>query len=988
MILKARKFINPPYSFKEIFSLICIVVVVGAALLIFAFNQRSSATMAETPPLRYTDTKIAEKNTLRILELKAQIAKSNAASAASKKTKLANLARAREKVLSELVETKPEEVLRLAIPNSISKDLPTSAKDKLERQVAVKGEVEALGVDDFKGGESETKLFLRSGKKRYQLQPTKETADIRPESNVKISGVTVGKTLVFNPEKTEDLKVLPASDTTGDQKVVVILANFLDNTSQPFTPAYASSVVFGPVNSYYQEASFGKASLSGDVFGWYTLPINQTCTYSTIQSQAIAAADPYVNFKNYSRIVIGFPISGSCGWAGMGSVGKWNVSTADGSVRASLAWIVGSYFSLGVIGHEMGHNFGVWHANALECSTESIGDSCSTVDYGDPYNIMGNISNGHFDTYHKEYFNWFDPGNVRLVTTDTVVSIEPIENSSAGVLGVKIPRDKDGSGNPLNYLYLEYRKQTGYDSSLLGNVYNGALIHWAPVYAGTGDTHLVDTTPNSASGSLDRRDGALEVGRKFTDSDANIEVTTLSRTTSDITLDIKTGTPSCVRANPTVTVDPESAFAQPGATLTYTVTVTNNDNSACGPSDFTMSALSPASWGSDFSTSTLSISSGETADTSLNVTSAASAVDGYYDITITATNSSSSSYKASATATYVVSNDIENPTVSITSPMNGETVSGMVTVRANATDDTGVTKVDFYVGISKKATDTSEPYEFAWNTTQSQNGTYLLHAVAFDASGKYSQSSVSVIVSNQDGEKPTVPSNLHATQISESQVNLSWNASTDNVVVGGYKIYRNGNLLASSGTNSYADMTVSLENTYTYAVSAFDGVGNESDRSTVLTVTVKDLTRPSTPTGLRAKAQSSSKLALSWNASTDNVGVIGYKVYRNSTLIKLSLSRYYTDTSVRAGKTYNYQVAAFDVRGNTSLRSSSVRVTIPGTGTQAGKLGDINRDSRIDIRDLSILLSRWKTTYQSADLNTDGKVDIRDLSILLSRWGR
>ena len=71
---------------------------------------------------------------------------------------------------------------------------------------------------------------------------------------------------------------------------------------------------------------------------------------------------------------------------------------------------------------------------------------------------------------------------------------------------------------------------------------------------------------------------------------------------------------------------------------------------------------------------------------------------------------------------------------------------------------------------------------------------------------------------------------------------------------------------------------------------------------------------------------------------------------------------------------------AYDTSGNVSYRSNIVGVTVR-------KLADLNTDGSVNIRDLSILLSRWGTTDRPADINGDGRVNIRDLSILLSRWG-
>jgi hypothetical protein len=147
------------------------------------------------------------------------------------------------------------------------------------------------------------------------------------------------------------------------------------------------------------------------------------------------------------------------------------------------------------------------------------------------------------------------------------------------------------------------------------------------------------------------------------------------------------------------------------------------------------------------------------------------------------------------------------------------------------------------------------------------------------------------------------------------------------------------------------------------------------------------MSRPTTPSGLRARVASGPQINLGWYASSDNVKVVGYRIYRNNSLIKrVSGTRYY-DRSIRAGRTYYYYVRAYDAAGNVSGRSSVVRVTTPGTGAPR-KTGDLNVDGRVNIFDLSILLTRWKSTNNTADINNSGRVDIFDLSILLSRWGR
>jgi len=82
-----------------------------------------------------------------------------------------------------------------------------------------------------------------------------------------------------------------------------------------------------------------------------------------------------------------------------------------------------------------------------------------------------------------------------------------------------------------------------------------------------------------------------------------------------------------------------------------------------------------------------------------------------------------------------------------------------------------------------------------------------------------------------DTTPPTVPTGLTATAVSSSQINLSWTASTDNVGVTGYNIYRGGSKIATSGSTSYQDSGLTASTSYMYNVSAFDAGGNVSAQS-------------------------------------------------------------------------------------------------------------------------------------------------------------
>ena len=95
--------------------------------------------------------------------------------------------------------------------------------------------------------------------------------------------------------------------------------------------------------------------------------------------------------------------------------------------------------------------------------------------------------------------------------------------------------------------------------------------------------------------------------------------------------------------------------------------------------------------------------------------------------------------------------DTTAPTVSITAPSSGATVSGTVSFTASASDNVGVSKVEFYVDGSLKSTDTSSPYSYSWDTTAASNASHTLMAKAYDAANNTGSDSESVTVSNSGG---------------------------------------------------------------------------------------------------------------------------------------------------------------------------------------------------------------------------------------------
>jgi chitodextrinase len=117
-----------------------------------------------------------------------------------------------------------------------------------------------------------------------------------------------------------------------------------------------------------------------------------------------------------------------------------------------------------------------------------------------------------------------------------------------------------------------------------------------------------------------------------------------------------------------------------------------------------------------------------------------------------------------------------------------------------------------------------------------------------------------------DTQSPTVPTNLSATAVSSSQIDLSWDASTDNVGVAGYRIYRNGLEIGAATNPPYQSVGLRPSTTYSYRIAAYDEAGNASVKSVAVSKTTQPF--PSTKFTLGDRVQTISKSTVRSTAST------------------------------------------------------------------------------------------------------------------------
>jgi concanavalin A-like lectin/glucanase superfamily protein/galactose oxidase-like protein/Kelch motif protein len=197
----------------------------------------------------------------------------------------------------------------------------------------------------------------------------------------------------------------------------------------------------------------------------------------------------------------------------------------------------------------------------------------------------------------------------------------------------------------------------------------------------------------------------------------------------------------------------------------------------------------------------------------------------------------------------------------------------------------------------------------------------------------------------EDGQAPTVPANLVAS-VSTGRVDLAWGASSDNIGVAGYDVFRSttsgfspgdSNRIARTTATSYSDEGMN-SGTYYYLVRASDAAGNYSLSSNQVSASVVvDTTPPGATPAIAVVSSGPGQIGLGWSAATDDVGVADYRVERcvgsscsGFAQVATTTGTAFDDLGLTAGTTYRYRVRAEDARGNIGAYSSVVSGTTSG----------------------------------------------------------
>ncbi|MBQ2990118.1 MAG: fibronectin type III domain-containing protein, partial [Clostridia bacterium] len=221
------------------------------------------------------------------------------------------------------------------------------------------------------------------------------------------------------------------------------------------------------------------------------------------------------------------------------------------------------------------------------------------------------------------------------------------------------------------------------------------------------------------------------------------------------------------------------------------------------------------------------------------------------------------------------------------------------------------------------------------DTGLTANKTYYYKVKAYNFDGESGLSSYASAKTNAEG-RPSVPTGVSAAAQSSSAIKISWSKVSGAT---GYYVYRSSSLngtyskvgtVSSGSTTSYTNTGLSSGTAYYYKVSAYNSAG-EGTKSGAVSATTQYVV-PSKPAGVKAAAQSSSAIKISWNQVT---GAEGYYIYRSAsasgTYIRIATTysgstTSYTNTNLSADTKYYYKVSAYNDAGE-SAKSGYVYAT-------------------------------------------------------------
>jgi PKD domain/Calx-beta domain/Carboxypeptidase regulatory-like domain len=494
------------------------------------------------------------------------------------------LAAERRVFLENLIKTNPKAALEMAVPDDVRRQLPTEVQQQLEERVSGKGFYGVLVADYPAESRREITREVLLNRRRYdayvygrrESQTTRERenlwgiaigsalavheepiraltfgefAGIDPSGNCPVSGLEAkihgtpafgevaghvekfcgaGHLAALSQRLAADGGIGGDGDnqpiahdgwTQGPRSVLFMRVTYPDDPTEAITEAAAYSLMDAS-SAYFAETSYNTTWLVTDVTPLMVLPQPKAwyCEngdgFILSDAREISRLNGY-DPDNYNLDIVRFPSPGSC--TGYGYGGK-------AYVRGKGCWMLSN--STGTMIHELGHNYGVWHANFWTGLGDGIISHGSHVEYGNPYDVMGSSGSvGQFNASFKNNLDWMQDASVQTVSTSGTYRVFTFDVASltpGQFYALKIRKDYDR-----NY-WAEFRRKYANQWFL-----NGVMLNWdawnnGVTNSGSG-THLLDTTPGTPTSSSSKEDSAVVIGRTYSDVPSGIHITPIAR---------------------------------------------------------------------------------------------------------------------------------------------------------------------------------------------------------------------------------------------------------------------------------------------------------------------------------------------------------------------------------------------------------------------------------------------------------------------------